>query len=80
MLESFTVSAKTDGDTKCKITVEPDRHHADLIVTVAGRIVAMGDEERLNVKSFGYTEWNNIGLWGQKAAELAKHFSHNMEI
>lgn len=75
MLDSFIVSAKTDGETLCKITVEPNSRRANVIVTVARRIVHLGDENDISVMSFTYSDWHDIALWKTKAATLAKHFS-----
>ncbi len=76
MLDSFTVSHKTDGETLCKITVMPGKRQADVLVTVARVIVHIGDETHVGgVMSFTHSDWRDISLWESKAAALAKHFS-----
>ena len=75
MLDFFTVSHKTDGKTVCKITVEPNKREASIIVTVDRIIVRQGDENDIFTKSFAYSEWYDIPMWERKAAEIAKTFS-----
>lgn len=76
MLNNFTVSAKTDGETRCIITVIPDARQADATVTVRGLIVAMGAEDILGrVKSFTGSEWSDFRMWEHVARDVARAHS-----
>ncbi len=75
MLESFTISHKTDGDTACRIHVEPAKRRASATITIGGRIVATTEENNLSCKAFTTSDWESIDNWDQMARALAKVWS-----
>lgn len=73
MLEHFQVSAKTDGETQCRIFVEPNAKRCSITITVQRRIVLQGDETNVGrVKSMTSADWSDIHQWESLACSLAK--------
>ena len=75
MLEHFQVLARTDGDTSCRIFVEPHKRQCAVTISIDRRIVRQGDEKDLSLASWTWGDWHSIEKWEAEAHKLAKHCS-----
>lgn len=75
MLDHFSISHATDGKTRCRIMVEPQKRRCDVTITIDSRIVHMDDEHNAAFRSILPAQWSEIAYWEQRASEIAKAWS-----
>ena len=74
-LEHFSVWNRTDGETQCRIYVEPAKRKCAVTVTIKGRIVAQRDETDAAFRSFTSADWTSVDHWDRLSAAIAKTWS-----
>lgn len=75
MLTSFTITHRTDGDTKVVITVEPAKRQLSGYITIDSIITRQFTEDEPSFRSTTGQEWLDTDYWDRRAAELARAYS-----